>query len=153
MNCKAMLELLSGGRRHAVPGVVSTAGPRPVPAGKVLQPDASQPLLEDIRPDSALQRIYLQTWLATGKDPDELVAACLETGRRTWGTVEALRQTWHWFVERAAQGSFPSIAHDDAQAFDTLLREHDYPAAHHSAGYVALYKPAYRLISRTFDVG
>jgi hypothetical protein len=118
-----------------------------------LQPDANQPLLEDIRPDGALQRIYLQPWLASGKDLDELVAACLETGRRTWGTVEALRQTWVWFLERVEQGSFPTIAHDDAQAFDALLREHDYPAAHHSAGYVSLYKPAYRLTGSAFDLG
>ncbi len=76
-----------------------------------------------------------------------MVASCLETGRRTWGAVEALRQTWYWFLEQAAQGSFPSIAHGDAQAFDALLREHGYPAAHHSAGYERFYQPAYRLIA------
>jgi hypothetical protein len=43
-----------------------------------LQPDASQPLLEDLRPDGALQRIYLRPWLARGQDLSVLVQACLE---------------------------------------------------------------------------
>lgn len=112
-----------------------------------LQPDASQPLLESIRPDGALQRIYLRPWLASGQALDGLVQVCLETGKRKWGEAAGLRSIWGVFLEHAAQGAFPSIQIEGALEFDALLRQHDYPAAHHSASYEALYQPAYRLVA------
>lgn len=117
-----------------------------------LQADARQPLLEAIRPDGALQRIHLRPRLASGQTLDELVQACLETGKRKWGTPEELVHTWRWFLERVAQGAYPTISHAEAMAFEAVLQEHDYPAAHHSTSYEAAYQPAYRLVASDFRV-
>ena len=134
------------GPEHSMPSAeIFTAWLEQELAG--LQLDASQPLLEAIRPDGALQRIHLRPWLASGQALDELVRACLETGHRKWGTPEELVRTWRWFLEGVAQGAYPTISHAESQAFDALLRLHDYPAAHHSTGYVTFYQPAYRLIA------
>jgi hypothetical protein len=117
----------------------------------ILQPDSGEPLLESIRPDGALRRIYLRPWLAMGSvhgtaDLSRLVEACLDAGKQSWGTSQGLGRIWYRFLDQVEEGRFPTISISEARALDNWLQEDNFPPAHHSTEYLSLYKPAYRLI-------
>jgi len=111
-----------------------------------LQPDSHQMLLEPIRPDSGLSRIHLRAWMALGKDFDILVQACLEAGKRRWGTPEELQLIWRRFYDLRREGFFPSIHPGQADEFHQWLEIQGYPPVHHSRAFAEQYHPAYRLI-------
>jgi len=133
------------GPEHIMPSAdIFTARLKDELAG--LQPDPDEPLLETIRPDGELRRIYLRPWLTTSQNISRLVEACLETGKCRWGTRQELRQLWYWFLDQVKEGQFPTITFSEARTLDNWLREDNFPAAHHSTTYVLSYKPAYRLL-------
>lgn len=112
-----------------------------------LQPDRNEPLLESIRPDNTLFRIYLRPWLASQQDISELVETCTETCQRGWGTKQELRLVWNIFLEQVVNNAFPAIDINEARKLDCRLQEDEFPAVHHSSVYSSTYHPAYRLTS------
>jgi hypothetical protein len=108
------------------------------------------PLWEAARPDGSLARVYLWQFMEANGEVEWLVGACLETGKRSWGTVEQLRQVWKKIVESGSQGHFSRFERGDLAAFDELVGAGDFPVLHHSIEYQKLYKPAYRLVA--FDL-
>jgi hypothetical protein len=65
------------------------------------------PLWESIRPNRSLLRLNLRPFKALGGDLDELAAACLETGRRSWGTQAELQLAWDHFINACRERSWP----------------------------------------------
>lgn len=106
-----------------------------------------EPLWESIRPDNSLLRLNLRPLKATGGDLDGVAAACLETGRRSWGTQAELRLAWNGFITACREPSWPGLDPEDVEAFTSQLAEKGFPPVHHSERYRNLYQPAYRLIA------
>jgi hypothetical protein len=119
---------------------------------EALKPEVDDPpnndsLWESIRPDGALVRLNLRPFKASGGNLDELETACLETGRRSWGSQAELQLAWAHFISACQEPSWPSLAMDDILAFDAWLQAMDFPPVHHSEAYRTLYRPAYRLVA------
>lgn len=115
-----------------------------------LAPGPDEALLESIRPDGALSRVHLRSWLALGQDIARLADACLQAGRRSWGGRQELLSVWGCFCELVQEGCFATISPLEATTLQGWLEGHDFPAVHHSETYRALYRPAYRLVDALF---
>lgn len=119
---------------------------RLVKEGHELDHADGDPLWELIRPNGSLLRLNLRPYKAVG-GLDELVAACLETGGRPWGTLTELQQAWEGFITTCREGYWPGLALKDVETFTSWLEENEYPPVHHSMRYQNLYRPAYRLVA------
>ncbi len=107
------------------------------------------PLWEEIRPDGKLGRLHLRPFKARGGDLAALVAACLWTAERAWGTWEELREVWALFAAQCRAGRWKEFPWPKVQAFSAWLQAQGYPAVHHSAAYCRANRPAYRLLARS----
>jgi hypothetical protein len=105
------------------------------------------PLWESIRPDGSLLRLNLRPFKAAGGKLDELATACLETGRRRWGTLSELQKSWEYFITTCRDDYWPGLPLDELETFTSWLKEKGFPAVHHSESYQSLYRPAYRLVA------
>ena len=112
--------------------------------------DETEPLWEAVRPDGALVRLNLRPLKAQGGDVEQLIAACLRTAERVWGTKEELRDVWAEFVELCRAGQWEIFSLPEVLTFSAWLGEHDYPSVHHSVRYKEASKPAYRLVCSDF---
>jgi len=118
-------------------------------------PDEAEPLWEPVRPDWALGRVNLRPFKAGGEDIERLIAACLETAGRSWGTPAELRAAWATFVELCrtvlyltgtGSGRWSAFPLATVLALSDRLAAEGYPPIHHSAAYHQAYRPAYRLV-------
>ena len=105
------------------------------------------PLWESIRPDGSLRRLNLRPYKTQGGRLDELVIACLETGKRIWGTQADLQRAWENFAAACRDGLWSSLDLLEVESFTRWLATNGYPSVHHSEQYRSLYRPAYRLVS------
>ncbi len=112
-----------------------------------LDPADDDPLREAIRPGGSLSRLNLRPYKAQGGQLDGLVAACLETVRRPWGTQDELHKAWEGFVAACRDRSWPGVSLEQVETFSAWLAGHGYPPVHHSERYRDLYRPAYRLVA------
>jgi hypothetical protein len=110
----------------------------------------ADPLWEAVRPDRALGRLNLRPFKAGGGDVERLVAACLRTAARDWGTPDELRAAWTAFVDLCRAGQWPAFSLPEVEAFAAWVEGRGYPVAHHSARYREAYRPAYRLVASEF---
>ena len=116
-------------------------------------PDETEPLWETVRPDGRLGRVNLRPFKAGGGDVERLVAACLETAGRTWGTPAELRATWAILIEECRSGRWAAFPLAGVLALSERLELEGYPPAHHSTAYRQAYRPSYRLIARKARLG
>lgn len=107
----------------------------------------SDPLWESIRPDGSLGRLNLRPYKAHSGDPDVLVAACLETAVRKWGTLDELKAAWDLVVEANHSTLWAGWTTAELIEVTHLVQAMDYPALHHSQAYQQTYQPAYRLVA------
>jgi hypothetical protein len=107
----------------------------------------NDPLWESIRSDGSLLRLNLRPFKAEGGRLDELVDACLETSRRSWGTLTDLQQTWESFATGCREQPMPGLALEDVKSFSSWLEANGFQPVHHSERYRVLYRPAYRLVA------
>jgi len=109
-------------------------------------PDEAETLWEPVRPDGTLGRVNLRPFKASGGDVEQLIAACLETAGRTWGTPADLRAAWATFVELCRSERWVAFPLAGVLALSGRLKAKGYPPVHHSAAYRQAYRPAYRLV-------
>jgi len=114
---------------------------------ETLLPDSAGPLWEPVRPDRSLGRLHLRPFKARHGDLEWLIALCLRTAERTWGTAAELRSAWATFVALCRAGRWESLALAQVQALHDRLEAQGYPPLHHSAIYRQAYRPAYRLVT------
>lgn len=117
-----------------------------------LEPTADEPLRESIRPDASLLRLNLRPYKAMSGDLDRLVAACLETAGRAWGTQDDLIEAWGHFLESWQAGLWPGLDPGEVETLNSLLLDNHFPPVHHSEPYRELYRPAYRLIAAEIEL-
>lgn len=108
------------------------------------------PLWESIRPDGSLLRLNLRPFKAEGGSLVNLIAACLKTGHRRWGTQAELEVAWENFSTLCGEQSWPYMSLERVKTFTTWLEANGYPPVHHSEQYRSLYRPAYRLVAVEF---
>jgi hypothetical protein len=107
----------------------------------------SEPLWEAIRPDGALGRVNLRPFKAQAGDPAALLAACLETARRKWGTLDELAAAWEEVVEANRRHAWPGWDFEALMEITRLVQAKGYPPLHHSQAYSQIHQPAYRLVA------
>jgi hypothetical protein len=136
------------GSEHAVPD--------PVAARRWLEDEiaglgegSEDPPLEGISADGRLARVNLRPYLATGGSREAVLGAFLRTAAEWRGEREMLRRYLEWAVELAEAGElgFPVA---DLRAYFQCMAQAGFPALHHSAGYRDAYRPAYRVVMRTY---
>ncbi len=111
-----------------------------------LQPGSPEPLIDPISPDGAIVRVHLSPLLERRLSPMLLLDAFVLTSRAFHGSFERLHAGWQEAGALSRQGL---LGFDPAalEAFGAEMRAQGYPAVHHSAGYVSLYHPAYRVVN------
>lgn len=114
--------------------------------------DEAEPLWEPVRPDGTLGRVNLRPFKAGGGDVERLIAACLETAGRAWGTPAELRAAWAAFVEICRAGRWAAFSLAGVLALSDRLAAEGYPPIHHSTAYRQAYRPAYRLLARGLEL-
>ncbi len=108
---------------------------------------SGEPLIEPISP-GGMVRVNLRPYVRAGGTASALVAdllASMRAMRRDSLTMESYLGV---LLELARAGRIPLDA-QSAQAFFDARRSEGFPAVHHSAGYVRLYRPAYRVLLRS----
>ena len=108
-----------------------------------------EPLLDDISPTGEIVRLHLRPYVEAGGEPEKLLVAFLRTAREYRGSVERLRRYWEIATEMAFDGLLP-FPPDRMGEFLQRLEQQGFPVLHHSQVYEELYRPAYRIIARTF---
>jgi hypothetical protein len=111
-----------------------------------LTPDDTTPLVDSLSPDGRLVRVHLRPFLAAGGCATGLLRAFLATARRRHGTHQTLTRYGGYAVELARLGVIP-VAADSLATLWRTMEQRDFPALEHSAEYVRLYRPAYRVIA------
>ncbi len=109
----------------------------------------SAPLLEPLSPDGQLLRVHLRPYINSGKDPETLLHAFIQTANEWHGSTQTLKMDAAEAVTflRSWTGSLPP---EDFRTFFTSMEDQGFPSVHHSAEYIRLYRPAYRVVARKF---
>ena len=114
-------------------------------------PLETEEMFEPLSEDGQLVRVNLRPWRAAGRAPEAVLEAFVRTaetlapdGRRTRTRLDAISAC----SDRLAPGS--KIPAAEIQAFFTDRERDGYPAIHHSDGYSSEYRPAYRVVLRSY---
>jgi len=108
-----------------------------------------EPLIDDISPAGEIVRVHLRPYVAAGHNPQTLLDAFLRTAREYRGSIERLQR----YGEMTEQMAFAEqLPFQPAQIGEFMQRmaQQGFPAVHHSQVYERLYRPAYRIVLRTF---
>lgn len=143
-----LLHQASMGSEHAVSG---EAGVRAWLERELVTMGAGpeEPLIDPISPDGEIVRVHLRPYTAAGLDPEQLLEAFVQTAREYRGFAERLQRYGQVAGDMAAAGLLP-FRPAQVRAFMQRMEERGFPAVHHSPVYETLYRPAYRVVARTF---
>ncbi len=115
-----------------------------------LHPDANQPLIEQISPETnrelTVVRINLRPYLAATRNIEPLLQAFVRTSNEFVGSVQHLER----YASLLCQVPFQADFHFSIKEFENFvseMRNQDYPAIHHSEIYTRYYQPAYRVVA------
>lgn len=107
----------------------------------------SEPLVDTLDAEGRFVRIHLRPWLQQQGDPRHLTAAFVTTANRAAPDTTALTCALRALV--SFRGDSSSAWHTDSvTALIARQTASGHRAMDHSAGYVAAYHPAYRVIAR-----
>ena len=112
-------------------------------------PGPEEPLFEPISPDGQIARVHLRPYIRAGKDPDALLGAFVRTANEWRGSVETLR-AYGQTIARLVEAENLPIHPDELVSFLAGMEAQDFPAVHHSATYLKLYCPAYRVVAKQY---
>lgn len=105
-----------------------------------------EPVRDVISPDGKLARIHLRPFLADGGSLDDLCDAFVETANNHPPSAEKLAKFCGCLGDLAAAGGIPWPKQDVVMWFDRIAAS-GYPSVHHSPGFTASVRPAYRVVS------
>jgi hypothetical protein len=109
----------------------------------------SEPLLDSISPDGSIVRIQLRPYARLGLDAETLLTAFLHTARGFRGSTQTLEDGLADAARVAGDGLI-GLDRAEFERYAARMRAAGSPAVHHSAAYVAAYRPAYRVVARAF---
>jgi hypothetical protein len=107
------------------------------------------PQMDPLTPDGQILRIHLRPYLRTGRDPEALLRAFIQTANEWHPSLDKLKAyaAAAWQLAQAGSGL---LSPEEGQIFFTSMEEQGFPAVHHSEIYRYLYRPAYRVVARRF---
>ena len=108
-----------------------------------------EPIFDPISPGGEILRVHLRPYIRAGRDPQDLLAAFLHTAKKWNGSKATLRENGQLAVQLVEMEDWP-LQGIEIEAFFAKMEGLDFPAAHHSAIFAGLYRPAYRVIAREF---
>jgi hypothetical protein len=136
-----LLQQATTGSEHAVPDSASAAAwmDREWAA---LGNGPAEPVIDTLGGDGRFVRVHLRPFRDRGGDPARLTAAFVATANATHPDTALLRC--------AIEGVITVVPWDSAQwrTEANTWRRAGYPAMHHSPGYEAAHRPAYRVVAR-----
>ena len=100
---------------------------------------------DTISADGLMVRVNLRPYLTAGGDRAALLRAFVRTAREFRGSTADLGRQLGYLERMARDGQILLPASGLRRYFDRM-RAAGYPAAEHSAAYVAAYRPAYRVV-------
>ncbi len=104
-----------------------------------------EPLLDPISPDGKISRLHLRPCLAAGVSREAILAAFLQTAQVWHGSRATLKEYGQLAAEQAVKENW-IISQQEITVFFAALEKEGYPARHHSPGFAAAYRPAYRVV-------
>jgi len=104
-----------------------------------------EPLVDPLGENSRVVRIHLRPFRAAGGSPERLLDAFVETAAQVTPDPGALACALDALVSGSASRDRPWDA-TEAAAYVRDRAAEGYPAVHHSDGFVAAYRPAYRVV-------
>jgi hypothetical protein len=105
----------------------------------------AEPLIDSLRSEGWMVRVHLRPFAAAGGDPEALLRAFIGTAAVP-GNREDLRRAGEVAVRLARMKALP-WADSTVSALFAEMAGQGYPAVHHSAAFVAHYRPAYRVVA------
>ncbi len=108
-----------------------------------------EPLIDPISPEGEIVRVHLRPFTRAGHDPERLLEAFVQTSSLYRGSAERLTQFGEAAAAMAAEGLLP-FAEAEIVTFFREMQSRGFPAAHHSAVFRSLYRPAYRVVYRPY---
>ncbi len=118
-----------------------------------LIPDANQPLIEHISPETNrernLVRVNLRPFLAASANSELLLDAFVRTANEFAGSISRLERYLSLLCQMPSRADF-HFSIKDFENFVGEMRNQDYPAVHHSQLYARHYQPAYRVVAQEF---
>ena len=108
-----------------------------------------EPFFDEISADGAILRVHLRPYVVSGRDPEMLLEAFIQTGRNFKGSTSRLHRYMAAVVKMAQNTEIPVKAEEVKPLFDEM-KAAGCPPIHHSPTYVQAYNPHYRVIARQF---
>jgi hypothetical protein len=136
------------GGEHAVPSPEQAAAWLQKEWAALDSDPSDEPLVEPLG-DSGIVRLNLRPYRAAGGAPEALVAAFLRSAAAFKPDREEFERTWIQLGERLRQGAIGRLTRAAWERVDAEARPSGYPAVHHSAGFNASRRPAYRVLTET----
>ena len=135
------------GGEHAAPSA-EQAGAWLQKEWNALEPGpADEPLAEPLG-ESGIVRINLRPYRAAGGSPEALVAAFLRSAALFKPDRLGFERAWQELGEELRQRAIGRLTRADWDRLDGEARPSGYPALHHSSGFTADRRPAYRVLTK-----
>lgn len=109
----------------------------------------TEPLVDPIAPKGKIVRVHLRPFLTLGYDPELLLGAFIRTGIEFKGSAKSLQEYKLQAVQMAVDGHLAFTSREIRQFISDVL-DAGFPAVHHSPAFVSAYKPAYRVVAKTY---
>jgi hypothetical protein len=108
-------------------------------------PGPDEAAIDTISADGRMVRVNLRPYLAAGGDRAALLRAFVRTAREFRGSSADLRRQLG-YVERMASAGELQLPAGALRRYFARMQAAGYPAVDHSAAYLAVYRPAYRVV-------
>ncbi len=115
------------------------------------EPLNAEQMFEPLSGDGRLVRVNLRPWRAAGYSPEAVLSAFVRTAKTLPPDTARIRVELDAFS--ACSDRFADDLSLSAQAIRSFFDDHasdGYPAVHHSEGYAQRYRPAYRVVLRSY---
>ena len=111
--------------------------------------ERGEPLYEPVSPDLRLVRLNIRPYKAMGSSWQDLWDLFCATAAEFHGEKNNFIVLWQQSLQWIDQGRIP-LDPKAAAELDAVMQPQGYPAVHHSAGYRAANRPAYRIVLSHF---
>lgn len=108
-----------------------------------------EPLFDLLSDETGIVRVHLRTYITFGGDPAQLLDVFIYTANEHKGDVQLLEGYWNTALSLAENGGIP-FSPKEMNTYFASLKAGNFPAVHHSSEYARLYRPAYRVVKKSF---
>lgn len=109
----------------------------------------NEPVIDPLSEETGIARVHLRPYIVAGGDSAKLLDAFLTTANQHRGDKNLLQTYWGAALNLTESRQLP-FSLRQMQEFFTPLKEQNFPALHHTLEYERLYRPAYRVILKSF---